>query len=137
MRITINIKARWKKLRTTCNSAPGPIIGGLVRSLKKPMSPRLAKWIRIGFAGPGAVIISMVVMAGMALWLPGGAAGIDNLVLPLVLFPLIWAGLFFHACLDSRPGRIMLVALGLLVIHAGLVTQKFLDRRASAMEVHK
>lgn len=94
---------------------------------KVQMSPRMRKWTRIGFAGPGAVIVAVVVMAGMALWLPGGAAGIDNLVLPLVLFPLIWAALFFHACLDARLGRVALVALGLLVLHAGLVAHKFLD----------
>lgn len=65
-------------------------------------------------------------MAGMALWLPGGAAGIDNLVLPLVLVPLIWAALFFHACLDARLGRVALVALGLFTLHAGLLAHKFL-----------
>lgn len=101
------------------------------------MSPRLSKWIRIGFAGPGAVIVALVVMAGMALWMPGGAAGIDNLVLPLVLFPLIWAGLFFHACLDSRVGRVAAVAIGLFAVHAGLMAQKFLDRPAAPGEVRK
>ncbi len=92
------------------------------------MSPRTRKGLRIAFAGPGAVIVAIVVMAGMTLWLPRGAAGIDNLVLPLVLVPLIWAGLFFHACLDSKLGRVALVALGLFAVHAGLVTHKFLDR---------
>lgn len=92
------------------------------------MSERSRKWIRIGFAGPGAVIVALVVMAGMTLWLPRGAAGIDNLVLPLVLVPLIWAALFFHACLDSRLRRVAVVALGLLAIHAGLVAHRFLDR---------
>lgn len=95
------------------------------------MSPRTRKWIRIGFAGPGAAIAAVAVMAGMALWLPRGSAGIDNLVLPLVLFPLIWSALFFHACLDSRLGRVALVACGLFVLHAGLVAHTFLDRPAS------
>lgn len=84
------------------------------------------KWMRIGFAGPGAVIVALVVMAGMTLWLPRGAAGIDNLVLPLVLAPLIWALLFFHACLDSRLGRVVIVAVGLFALHAGLIAYKFL-----------
>lgn len=86
------------------------------------------KWIRIFFAGPGAVIVALAVMAGMALWLPGGAAGIDNLILPLVLVPLIWAGLFFHACLDSSLARVSAVAIGLFMIHGGLVAHKLLDR---------
>lgn len=70
-------------------------------------------------------------MAGMALWLPGGAAGIDNLVLPLVLVPLIWSLLFFHACLDARLLRITALSLGLLALHGGLVIQKSLDHAAS------
>lgn len=96
------------------------------------MSPRVQKWTRIGFAGPGAVIVALVTMAGMTLWLPRGTAGIDHLVLPLVFLPLIWAGLFFHACLDARLGRVVGVALGLLSLHAALVAHKFLDRPTGA-----
>ncbi|MDX3911226.1 MAG: hypothetical protein QHC67_15615 [Sphingobium sp.] len=92
------------------------------------------KWSRILLAGPGAVVVSIVTMAGMALWLPGGAAGIDNLVLPLILVPLIWAGLFFHACLDERLLRVALVSLGLLAVHGGLVAHKFLDTPKAAAE---
>ncbi|KFG88945.1 hypothetical protein BV98_003345 [Sphingobium herbicidovorans NBRC 16415] len=86
------------------------------------------RWIRALLAGPGAIVVTIIMMAGMALWLPGGRAGIDNLVLPLVLAPLIWAVLFFHACLDRRIGRVTLVALALLLIHGGLLAHKFLDR---------
>ncbi|AJR23391.1 hypothetical protein [Sphingobium sp. YBL2] len=98
------------------------------------MSLAARKWTRIAFAGPGAVIVTIAMIAGMALWLPGGTAGIDNLVLPLVLMPLIWAALFFHACLDRRLGRVALVALGLLAVHAGFVANKFLDHGSATME---
>ncbi|KKC26696.1 hypothetical protein [Sphingomonas sp. SRS2] len=99
---------------------------------------RTAKWVRVGFAGPGAIVISVVIIAGMALWLPGGAAGIDNLILPLVLLPLIWAVLFFHACLDRKLARIVIVALVLFGLHAGLVAQKFLMKPAPvAGKAHK
>ena len=101
------------------------------------MSPSLRKWTRILFAGPGAVIVAVVVMAGMSLWLPGGSAGIDNLVIPLVLVPLIWAGLFFHACLDAKLSRVVIVALTLLGVHGALVAHKFLDRKPAAVEAHK
>lgn len=101
------------------------------------MSLAARKWIRIAFAGPGAVIITIAVIAGMTLWLPGGSAGIDNLVLPLVLMPLIWAALVFHACLDRRLGRVALVALGLLVVHAALVTNKFLDHSSAPKEAQR
>lgn len=99
------------------------------------MSAPARKWIRIGFAGPGAIIVALVIMAGMVLWLPQGAAGIDNLVMPLILLPLIWAALFFHACLDSRLGRVALVAIGLFAVHAALIVHNKLDRPASAAGV--
>ena len=83
------------------------------------------KRIRIIIAGPGAVLTSLVIMAGMPLWLPGGAAGVDNLVLPLVLAPLIWAALFFHACLDRRLERVAAVTAALFILHGGLVAYSF------------
>lgn len=98
------------------------------------MSQVSRRWIRIFFAGPGSAIVAIVVMAGMTLWLPRGSAGIDNLVLPLVLVPLVWTALFFHACLDRRLGRIAIVAIGLLAVHGGLVAYKFSDRQPVAGE---
>lgn len=89
------------------------------------MDQRAGKWTRILFAGPGAIVVAVVVMAGMTQWLPEGAAGIDNLVVPLVVVPLIWAALFFHACLDSKLWRVAIVAVGLFLVHGGLVMHKF------------
>src|SRR3546814_7405585 len=63
-------------------------------------------WMRFVMAGPVAILVALTLLAGMPLWLPGGAAGIDNLAVPLVLAPLIWAGLFFHACLDRSLARV-------------------------------
>jgi hypothetical protein len=88
-----------------------------------PTTPK--RWSRILLAGPGAICVTVVVMAGMTLWLPGGRAGIDNLVLPLVLAPLIWAVLFFHACLDRSVGRVALIALALVLTHGGLLAHKW------------
>lgn len=92
------------------------------------------KWSRIALAGPGAIITAIITMAGMALWLPSGSADIDNLVLPLVLVPLIWAALFFHACLDHRLSRVALVSIGLMLIHGGLVAHKFIDSQRAAIK---
>lgn len=99
------------------------------------MVHRSSRWSRIVLAGPVAIIVSLVTMAGMALWLPGGAAGIDNLVLPLILIPLVWAALFFHACLDRSLMRVALVSLGLLAVHGGLVAHAFMKRPPTAIEV--
>lgn len=98
------------------------------------ISARTRKWIRIGLAGPGAIIVSLVAMGGMTLWLPGGAAGIDNIVAPLVLLPLIWVALFFHACLDGKLSRVAAVAIGLFAIHAGLIVCNVAIRPAKAAE---
>jgi len=95
--------------------------------------PQWHTWTRVALAGPGAVIIALLILAGMPLWLPAGAAGIDNLVVPLILAPLIWALLFFHACLDSKLARVALVAGLLALVHGGLVAAR-LDRGASATE---
>ncbi|MEJ7933768.1 hypothetical protein WG907_05775 [Sphingobium sp. AN558] len=98
------------------------------------MSPRSRRWIRIALAGPGAILVALVVMAGMALWLPGGSAGIDNIVLPLILVPLIWTGLFFHACLDRRLARVAFISVGLFLVHAGLIAHKFFDAPPASAE---
>ncbi|WP_150293163.1 hypothetical protein [Sphingobium estronivorans] len=98
------------------------------------MSQSLRKWIRLFLAGPGAVFVSLVIMGGMPLWLPRGAAGVDNLVLPLILVPLIWAALFFHACLDRRLARVAIVAGVLFLVHGGLIAHKFSEPRPAAKE---
>ena len=81
-------------------------------------------WVRFIFAGPWTLISSVVVMASLATWLPPGEARVDNLVVPLVLFPAIWALLFFHAALARRlwlaiamHGALALVCVALLVVH--------------------
>ncbi|MCD2324282.1 hypothetical protein LQ953_09685 [Sphingomonas sp. IC-56] len=84
------------------------------------------QWTRVLLAGPGAILVTLVLLAGTPLWLPGGAAGIDNLALPLVLAPLIWALLFFHACLDRNLARVALIAGTLLLIHGGMVAARFM-----------
>lgn len=101
------------------------------------MSQPTQRWLRFLLAGPGAIVVALVVMAGMALWLPGGAAGIDNLVLPLVLVPLIWAALFFHACLDRKLVRVAIVAGGLLLVHGALIAHKFLDHETAGQEIRR
>jgi len=92
-----------------------------------PHRPRRL-WMRIILAGPVAIIVALTLLAGMPLWLPGGAAGIDNLVVPLVLAPLIWAALFFHACLDRSLARVALVAGALFLVHGALVASSFMDK---------
>ena len=103
-----------------------------MNAMSRSSAPK--RWSHILLAGPGAICVTIIVMAGMTLWLPGGRAGIDNLVLPLVLAPLIWAVLFFHACLDRSIGRVALVALALLLSHGGLLAHKWANLPSTAKE---
>lgn len=83
--------------------------------------PRLRAWTRGVLAGPLAFVASWILMAGAALYLPEGAAGIDNLVFPVVLFPLIWAVLFLYALLDRHLLRAYVVIGLVLASHGGLI----------------
>lgn len=83
--------------------------------------PRRRLWPRIVLAGPLTVICSVLVMCGGSLWLPKGAARIDNIVLPIALFPAIWAVFFFYASLDRRLGRAYAVIVGLSLLHAAAI----------------
>jgi membrane-anchored glycerophosphoryl diester phosphodiesterase (GDPDase) len=68
-----------------------------------------------------ALLLPIVVMASMSLWLPAGDAQVDNLVIPLILFPLIWAVSFFYAVLETNLKRAWMVMLGLLLVNGGMV----------------
>ena len=83
--------------------------------------PRLRAWTRGVLAGPLAFVASWILMAGAALYLPEGAAGIDNLVFPVVLLPWMWAVL----CVYGLRGRRLLRAYGGIGVglasHGGLI----------------
>ena len=81
-------------------------------------APRKKLWPRVVLAGPLVVVCATLVMCGGSLWLPKGPAQIDNIVLPIGLFPAIWAAFFFYACLDRRLGRAYAVIVGLSLLHA-------------------
>ena len=72
------------------------------------------RWL---LAGPVALAVAFVVMAAMPLWFPQGAAGIDHLVLPLILFPAIWAAAFFYACLAENLVRAGVILIGALLVN--------------------
>lgn len=94
------------------------------------MSNRRRFWSRFALAGPMAFVCASLLMAGGALWLPGGRAQIDNLVLPIVLFPAIWACVFFYAMLDRRIGRAWAVLGGLCVLHAAMIAVHVMGTQA-------
>jgi hypothetical protein len=93
-----------------------------------PATPRSSRWqtaARVTLAGPVTVLLSAMVFAGMPLWFPRGAAGVDHIVLPLILLPAIWAALFFYAVLDRSLVRVALVALVIGSVHGALLVSHF------------
>lgn len=76
--------------------------------------PATTRWL---LAGPGALAAAVATMTAMPVWLPAGAAGIDNIVWPIVLAPLLWAVPFLYACLEERLAR------GTAVLVAAIVGQ--------------
>lgn len=76
---------------------------------------------RFWLAGPITLINAVLIMAAMSLWLPVGNAGIDNLIIPLVLFPLIWSAVFFYVLLENDLKRLYTVMFLLLGVNGGLV----------------
>lgn len=82
---------------------------------------RAGRWLRVLLAGPLALAAACCVVVGGALWLPGGAAGVNNLVLPVVLFPLLWALIFLYACVDPRLGRAYAIVVAVLLANVLLL----------------
>lgn len=82
-------------------------------------------WWRGVLAGPLALLAALFLMAGGALWLPVGRAQVNNLVLPVILFPLLWTGLFLYACLDQRLKRAYGVIGGIVGANALLLGWHF------------
>lgn len=82
------------------------------------------KWQRLGrvvLAGPWTLAAAFVVMAAMAVWMPGGPAQVDNLIVPLVLFPLIWVVLFLMAYLDPSIRRAATISIALVIANMALL----------------
>jgi hypothetical protein len=84
--------------------------------------PLTTRWL---LAGTGALLAALATMAAMPVWLPGGAAGIDNIALPILLTPLLWAIPFFYACLEENLPRGVAVTLIAILAQAALAATAF------------
>lgn len=82
---------------------------------------RVRKWLRVTLAGPLPPVIAVAIVCGAVTWMPEGVAGINHLALPMIAFPAVWAGLFFHACLDRRLARAYAIHGTLLAVNVALI----------------
>lgn len=77
--------------------------------------PSLVRWL---LAGPGAVLAGLATMAAMPLWLPAGAAGVNDVALPIILTPLLWAVPFFYAVLARDVVRATAILTAVTLVQA-------------------
>ncbi len=81
------------------------------------------RWV---LAGPGALLAGLLLMASLPLLLPKGAGGLDHLVFPLILAPLLWAVAFFYALLERDMARGALVFAAAILFMAGAIVAVFI-----------
>ena len=72
-----------------------------------------------------AFALSILLMLGMAVWFPQGVAGINHIIMPLILFPLIWAVSFFYSYLNTSTKQVGIVFAVLAVSHLSLLVWHF------------
>lgn len=80
--------------------------------------PSATRWL---LAGPGAVAAALAFMCAMPVWLPAGAAGVNDIAYPLVLAPLFWAVAFTYACIEENLPRGVAVIAGSTVVQGIVV----------------
>lgn len=84
--------------------------------------PVATRWL---LAGPGALLAALATLAAMPVWLPPGRAGIDNIALPIILTPLLWAIPFFYACLEENLPRGVAVLGAATLVQAAIAASAF------------
>jgi hypothetical protein len=65
-----------------------------------------------------ALITAIVMIPGMTTYLPFAME--EKILIPIMLFPLIWAGLFIYAYMAEKAWHPFVVMLVILFSHAGL-----------------
>ncbi|MQQ09622.1 hypothetical protein GFB49_14235 [Epibacterium sp. SM1979] len=65
--------------------------------------------------------MAILSMASLPHGLPVGAGGVDHLVMPVVLFPLLWAVLIVVPVLPERPGGVQAAYIGTILVELVLI----------------
>lgn len=87
-----------------------------------PSRSLAARWI---LAGPIAFAAAVLAMAATPFWAPGGASSINNIAVPVVLFPAYWGLTFFYGILEENLWRAVAVFSVLIAVNGVLVVQAF------------
>ncbi|GAC20463.1 hypothetical protein [Paraglaciecola arctica] len=81
---------------------------------------------RFWLSGPATLLVSLLVMLAMAVWFPPGVGNVNNIMMPLFMFPLIWAVLFFYTYLATNMHKAQWLLVALFVVNSAILTFKFL-----------
>lgn len=81
---------------------------------------------RFWLAGPLSILIALLALLSMAVWYPPGAGNINNVIMPLVLFPLVWSIVFFYTYLTDNLKRAWIVMAALFVATVATLLFQFL-----------
>lgn len=81
---------------------------------------------RFWLTGPFTLLVSLLFMLAMAAWFPAGAGNINNIIMPLVMFPLIWSVLFFYTYLTNNLRQAWWLLLTLFIVNSAILTFQFL-----------
>ncbi|MEO1657744.1 MAG: hypothetical protein AAFR65_08480 [Pseudomonadota bacterium] len=74
---------------------------------------------RLMAAGPAALVSTLLSMVAFGLYAPIGA--VDKIILPVLLFPVIYLGLFFFCMLQQKMNVVALVLSSLLIANVSII----------------
>ncbi len=81
---------------------------------------------RFWLSGPSTLLVSLEIMLAMAVWFPAGIGNVNNIMMPLIMFPLIWSVLFFYTYLTPVMQRAWWLLLTLVAINSAILAYQFL-----------
>lgn len=103
--------------------------GSAADAAQTPEAPLVGKRglvLRWVLALPVALVASLLVMGALPHVMPEGSAGVDHLVIPVMLFPGIWGGLVFYVVWTERLGRASMVMASVMVLSLAAIGTGFL-----------
>ena len=72
-----------------------------------------------------AFVFAVIVTAGANQWIPAGRAGVDHIVIPIVVFPLIWVTFAVMLFAARSRGRAWAIVGGVTATHVALIIRSF------------
>jgi len=74
-----------------------------------------------------AFVFAVVVTAGATKWMPPGRGGVDHIIVPVVLFPLIWIAFVVPLYASRRRGRAWAAVGAVTAVHLSLVIRDLVN----------